>query len=135
MLALIGPTIAVDIGFDATYQPQQWPLTVPMPTIRGVRALVDTGAGECFIDDQLAIQLGLPAIDRRKVAGISGVKETVMYLAQLHIPTLGFTMYGEFGGVDLAAGGQPHRALIGRSFLQRCTLIYDGKTGDVTIRT
>jgi hypothetical protein len=42
-------------------------------------------------------------------------------------------MWGEFAGVQLAAGGQRHQALVGRTFLQRFTMAYDGRTGEVTI--
>jgi len=38
-----------------------------------------------------------------------------------------------FSGVHLAAGGQHHLALIGRTFLQNFTLIYEGRSGNVTI--
>jgi hypothetical protein len=58
-----------------------------------------------------------------------------MHLAQVRAPTLGFTIYGLFAGVHLKAGGQPHRALIGRTFLQNLTMVYEGKTGTVTIHS
>jgi len=56
-----------------------------------------------------------------------------MYLAQIHIPSLNFTLHGAFVGVDLAAGGQVHYALIGRTFLQHFTMIYEGTTGTVRL--
>ena len=56
-----------------------------------------------------------------------------VYLAQVHVPSLNFTMYGAFAGVELAAGGQVHGALIGRTFLQHFTMIYEGRTGTVTL--
>ena len=56
-----------------------------------------------------------------------------MHLAQVRIPSLGFTIYGAFAGVHLAAGGQPHKALIGRTFLRAFTMVYKGGTGTVTI--
>ena len=46
---------------------------------------------------------------------------------------LNFTIYGMFAGVHLVAGGQIHRALIGRTFLQHYTMVYEGRTGTVTI--
>ena len=42
-------------------------------------------------------------------------------------------MNGAFCGVDLKAGGQIHSALIGRTFLRHFKMIYEGKTGTVTI--
>jgi predicted aspartyl protease len=97
--------------------------------------LVDTGATESCIDNLLASQLNLPIIDRRPISGVGGKQTVNMYLAQVHIPSLGFTIHGSFAGVDLKAGGQTHLALIGRTFLQSFTMIYEGKTGTVTIRS
>ena len=56
-----------------------------------------------------------------------------MHLAQIYVPALDFTMYGVFAGVHLTAGGQPHYALMGRTFLQEFTLVYEGRTGTVTL--
>lgn len=126
-----GPSLLVDIGFDGQYKPTVG--SVPKAAVTGIWALVDTGATECCIDGILATQLGLPVIDRRPVAGVGGLKEVDMHLAQIHVPSLGFTMYGAFAAVDLAAGGQTHRALIGRTFLSHFTMIYTGASGDVEL--
>ena len=56
-----------------------------------------------------------------------------MHLAQIHVPSLNFTIYGAFAGVHLKTGGQIHQALIGRTFLQNFTMVYEGLTGTVTI--
>ena len=56
-----------------------------------------------------------------------------MLLAQIYVPDLDFTVYGRFRGVRLSDGGQPHSALIGRTFLRHFTMFYDGRTGAVTI--
>jgi hypothetical protein len=125
-----GPTLIVNIGFDPDYKSGGAP---PKPGMTGLEALVDTGASECCVDDWLATQLKLPVVDRRPVSGISGQKEVNMYLAQVHVPALQFTMYGSFAGVNLLAGGQIHKALIGRSFLQYFTMTYEGRTGSVTL--
>jgi ABC-type uncharacterized transport system permease subunit len=96
-------------------------------------ALVDTGASESCIDSLLAATLKLPIVDRRPVSGVHGSKEVNVYLAQIHVPSLNFTIYGAFAGVELKAGGQIHNALVGRTFLRNFKMIYDGKSGDVTI--
>lgn len=132
LLTRFGPSILVDIGFDAAFKVQT-PPALPVPGIKGLHALVDTGAGECCIDNLLASQLKLPIVDRRPVSGAHGSHLTNMYLAQIHIPSLMSTIYGMFAGVDLLAGGQVHYALIGRTFLQNFTMVYEGKTGTVTI--
>jgi len=133
LLVSVGPTLLVDIGFDSKFDPAATPLKTPSASIQGVHALVDTGASESCIDRDLADQLKLPIIDRRKIAGVGGAHEVNMYLAQIHVPSLTFTLYGAFAGVGLADGGQPHKALIGRTFLMRFTMIYTGSTGDVEL--
>jgi predicted aspartyl protease len=127
-----GPTLLVDIGFDANYifSPSAPP---PVPGMTGLHALVDTGATECCIDSLLGAQLNLPIIDKRVIAGAHGAKEVNVHLAQVFVPSLNFTIYGAFAGVDLRAGGQFHSALMGRTFLKHFKMIYEGSTGSVEL--
>jgi hypothetical protein len=122
----------VHIGFDPTYDPQN-PVGLPKLPGNQMAALVDTGAIESCIDTALAMSLNLPVIDRRLISGVHGAREVNVHLAHVHVPTLNFTIYGPFAAVDLQAGGQPHHALIGRTFLQNFTMVYEGRTGTVTI--
>jgi predicted aspartyl protease len=133
LLAYYGPTIIVDIGFDPAHKADVAVTPPPVPGLKGIHALVDTGATESCIDSLLAAQLNLPVIDKRTVAGVHGAHPVNVYLAQVHVPSLKFTISGRFAGVDLVAGGQPHKALIGRTFLRQFTMIYEGRTGTVTI--
>ena len=130
LLVRFGPTVSVDIGFDP-----EWKLggSHPRPGIAGVHALVDTGATESCIDNLLAADLNLPIVDRKSVAGISGANTFNVYMAQVHVPAIPFTIYGMFTGVDLKKGGQVHSALLGRTFLQRFEMTYNGMTGAVQI--
>lgn len=131
LLSFWGPQILVDIGFDPHFSVEQG--MAPVPGKKQLPALVDTGAGESCIDSLLAAQLNLPVVDRRMIAGAHGAKEVNMHLAQVHIPTLKYTIYGEFAAVDLRIGGQSIDALLGRTFLRNFKMIYDGTTGDVEI--
>ena len=79
------------------------------------------------------MELGLPIVDRQRVAGAQGASEVNRHLAQIYVPELDWVVYGAFAGVHLTAGGQPHVALIGRTFLENFTLTYEGPTGRVTI--
>ena len=126
-----GPTLFVDIGFDPQYKSG----AVPKLAANQLWALVDTGASESCVDASLAKQLALPVVDRRPVSGISGKHEVDVCLAHIHIPLLGFTIYGAFASVNLLAGGQRHSALIGRTFLQHFVMVYEGYTGTVTLST
>ena len=130
LLITYGPTLAVNIGFDPAFVVGSG---IPNPTVSGMKALVDTGASESCIDSLLAAQLQLPIVDRRMVSGAHGKQEVNMHLAQVHVPALNWTILGAFAGVHLTAGGQPHHALIGRTFLQHHTMVYVGATGSVTL--
>ena len=132
LLISIGPTLKVDIGFDPSYDGRN-PRRPPDLAMRNVWALIDTGATDCCIDSDLAMQLQLPIIDQRTYSGISGPMNVNMHLAQIHTPNLSFTLYGSFAGVNLSGGGQRHAVLIGRSYLQHFTLTYHGPDGAVDL--
>ena len=129
LLVQLGPTLLVDIGFETVPQPD----VVPNLAVKKVRALVDTGATDSCIDSALAMRLALPIIDQRLCSGIGGATRVNMHLAQIYIPSLTHTLFGSFAGVELAAGGQWHQALLGRTFLRPFTMRYDGPTGMVVI--
>jgi predicted aspartyl protease len=133
LLGFYGPTLLVNIGFDPSFVPTQ--TAAPAAAITGVWALVDTGASESCIDDQLAVKLGLPVVDQKPISGTVGSHSVNIYLAQVHVTTLSKTIYGPFAGVHLVAGGQRHSALIGRTFLRHLKMTYDGLTGNVTIES
>ena len=127
----IGPTLEVQIGYDSTYRLD----ADRAPYISADRhpVLVDTGSAPRCIDSVLATRLNLPAVGHQSIAGVGGVYRADMYLAQICIPELEWVIHGQFAGVHLAAGGQPHRALLGRHFLRRFRLVYDGPSGSVTL--
>lgn len=129
LLATWGPTLFVEIGFDPNYKPG----LVPALAATKVEALVDTGAIECCIDSILATQLKLPVVDKTSISGAGGAHEVNVYLAHIHIRPLNITIFGRFAGVHLIAGGQTHKALIGRSFLRHFRMSYDGRTGTVVL--
>jgi len=132
LLVQIGPTMSVDVGFDPTWKVGN--ATGPVPGITNINALVDTGAIESCIDALLATNLGLPLVDRMQVSGAHGAHPVNGYVAQIHLlPPLNFTIYGRFAGVHLAAGGQAHQVLLGRTLLRHFTLFYDGTTGNVLL--
>ena len=106
LLQTAGPTLRVDVGFDQRFTAN--PANPPNLGLRGVAALIDTGASESCIDSSLAIQLNLPIIDRRTFSGAHGASELNIYLAHVWIPSLKFLQSGAFAGVHLISGGQPH---------------------------
>ena len=128
-LLQIGPSLFVNIGFDPTYKPGK----TPIAGVSNVEALIDAGAKISCIDEPLAIQLGLPAVNKRRLGGIGGIHIATMYMAQVQLSGLPFTIWGNFAGVQLAATGSNYKALIGRAFLQYFTMLYEGQTGTVIL--
>ena len=126
-----GPTLDVQIGFAPDYQPG--PGRRPQLPPELLPALVDTGAQETALDAELAASLNLPVVERRQIAGAGGLFETTLYMAQIYIPELDFTIIGPFDSAKLAAGGQPYHAIIGRTFLRHFNMNYNGRTGAVII--
>jgi hypothetical protein len=133
LMAWLGPMIEVEIGLDPTYDPTR-PQKTPKLEATGVWALIDTGAAMSYIDVNLAKNLHLPEIDKETVAPVlGGPQEIVTYLGQLHIPSLAFTVNGQFGGLELIRSQFSAAAILGREFLMTCRLTYDGPTGKVTL--
>ena len=132
LLAEVGPTVPVQIGFDLGFDQSTNPAPDIPPDL--FPALVDTGASANSIDADLAARLGLPVIDLdTEVSGSAGRHLADVYLARIHIPGLDRTISGRFTGIKLASGGQLHSAIIGRSFLKDFVLSYDGRTGEVSV--
>jgi predicted aspartyl protease len=137
-LALLGPTVFVDVGFDPALFGQALPApatsTPPLVAIPAVQvpALIDTGAQQSCIDEVLAQQQHLPLIDQQTLSGVSGATIFNVYLAHIVIPGL-VTQFGRFTGVHLQTGGQVHRVLIGRTLLKGTLMVYDGRSGSVKL--
>jgi hypothetical protein len=132
-LALHGPHIPINIGLDQGYD-EALPERVPQLQAKGLPALIDTGAVTNYIDETLAKQLGLPEINKQTVVPAhGGPKEIKSYLGQIYIPAAAYTIFGEFGGLDLVASGHQCYAVLGREFLMGFRMDYDGRTGIVTL--
>lgn len=97
-------------------------------------ALIDTGAFMSCIDEEVAKNLGLSAIDVVNMTSASHESTEVnIYPARIEIvagQTLKFDM-ARVLGVNLKK--QQLIALIGRDILSRCTLFYNGVTGQITL--
>lgn len=127
LLREIGPTTFVEVAYDPVFTSSSGQFQ------RLVGALIDTGASDSCIDVDLAEALQLPLIDRQEAFGIGGRETFNVYLVHVRIAELGLIQPGAFMGVRLQAGGQLHRALLGRTFLQDRILVYDGRDGSVRL--
>lgn len=127
LLQIHGPTADVTVGWIIENEEDD------VPDVESAKALIDTGASESCIDENLAIKLQLPIVDVISIAGAGGPQDHNVYAAEVNIPALSFKQFGRFAGVHLSAGGQSHQVLLGRTFLQPMIMVYDGRRGHVTI--
>jgi len=129
LLARLGPTVLVDIGLKAR-PTSGGPPDLPL---KRVRALIDTGAGGDCIDDDLARSLGLPITDEGEISGVGGRHQAYIYTARIWVPQLDRLLFQPFTGVKLKQGEQWHQVILGRGFLRRYKLTYDGGSGQVEL--
>lgn len=104
------------------------------PTSEQGFALIDTGAHISCIDEEVAQRLGLSAVDVVKITSASHEStEANVYPARIELVAgqiLGFDM-SRVIGVTLKKQGLI--VLVGRDILSRCTLFYNGPTGQITL--
>lgn len=121
------------------------PVTVGVPRARRIASvaaneineilcngLVDTGATRSCLDLMLIQGLELPVVGREHVAGVHGIQESNLYMAEITVPPLDLRLRGRFIGLPLETSGLP-RVLLGRDVLTRLQMVYDGRTGSLTL--
>ncbi len=128
ILRVVGPSIPVRVGPAPVASVSGGPLSAPPEKV--VQALIDTGANASCIDNALANELRLPIIDRVSVSGVAGNNEHNVYLGVVVIPELITYLKGRFIGVDLVS---QHPIIVGRDFLEKSVMIYNGPTGQITL--
>ncbi len=129
LLVRLGPTLLVDIGL----KPRNLQGGDPDLPVKRVRALIDTGAGCECIDDELARSLNLPITDEGEISGVGGKHHGYVYTARVWAPGLDRLLFQPFTGVKLRQGESWHRLILGRTFLRRYALSYNGATGEVEL--
>ena len=130
LLAQLGPTFLVDVGARNRARDGG----PPDLEHKGVRALIDTGAGAHAIDETFALEIGLRRSDEGTLSGVMGEASVNIYTARLYVPGFDLLLFEPFYGVKLKEGGQWHRIVLGRPFLRGYTMTYEGRTGQVVIR-
>lgn len=128
-----GPCVQVSLGIAQTFAAQLAEQGIALPAPVTGYALIDTGASNTCVDEDIAQQLGLPVVDVVHIASAShALSEQNVY--PLNIEFVGFPATVDAPhaiGAPLASQGLV--ALIGRDLLQRFTLFYNGLTGQITL--
>ncbi len=128
-----GPIVQVVAGLAQTFADQLLQHGVSLPQPVSGNALIDTGASTTCIDEKIARQMKLPAIDVVSMASAShAATQQNVYPVQMQI--VGSPIRVEIPraiGANLQSQGII--ALIGRDYLRHCTLHYNGVTGEITL--
>jgi gag-polyprotein putative aspartyl protease len=109
-------------------QQQQPSPTPPLPPVVG-RALIDTGATFTAIDRAAAAQLQLVPVDTIQSGTAGGQQICPRYPARLLFPGLPIPPIDLPRAVGVDLSGQGFVVLLGRDFLARCVLTYNGPFG------
>jgi predicted aspartyl protease len=110
-------------------------IAVGLPVVAPVTgmALIDTGASTTCIDDAAAQSLGLPIVDVATMSSASHASSQAN-IYPISIEILGLPIIINVpSAMGAALAPQGLLLLIGRDFLRRCTLFYNGVTGEFTI--
>jgi predicted aspartyl protease len=102
-------------------------LTIASPDgpSQGATGIVDTGASVICLDRRIPVHLGLRSTNRKLMQMADGTTvQATAYAARLIIPALGFDDEAEVFGVPMHSPSS--RVLIGRSFLRRYIVNYNG---------
>ncbi|MBI2823099.1 MAG: retropepsin-like domain-containing protein [Planctomycetia bacterium] len=129
-----GPTLQASLGLSQSFAAPLLERGEAVPAPISGFALLDTGASNTCIDDAAAKKLGLPVIDVAKLTSASH-SDTPVNVYPAHIELLAGANIAF--DVDRAMGAaldcQGLLVLIGRDFLQSCTLFYNGPAGQITL--
>ena len=136
-LAVNGPTFPVSVSVTAAYSAllQRAHRQVP-PPVAGL-ALIDTGSGLCYIDQNVLQSLGVPPYSFQPTKGATGNALTLTYPASLSFPNTGIPAITFWDFVALPSLFQEHGyiAIIGRNVLSSWVVIYNGPGGSMTVAT
>lgn len=132
LLVRFGPSLKVDVGFDPNFVAGFG--GPPTPGLKGLDALIDTGAQESYVDRALVAELGLPLINRDTVGSALGSAVVDIHMAQVRVVALDMLIFGQFAAVNLRENDIAFDVLLGRAFLENYIFTYEGPTGRATIR-
>ncbi len=120
---VIDTSFIVPLELEKRFQEEKKELPQPI----GARALIDTGASNCIIQQDIPKKLGLAPIDAVKITTPSTKEHTCYrYFLRMILPGHGLMYDGVFTAAPLE--GQNIQCLIGRDMLKDGILIYIGNT-------
>ena len=133
-----GPIIAVEIGVPAALEAWCHSQSIPTPGVVYGFALIDTGAAVSAVHEGVLTELGIAPIDSVPVSTPSGDSDMFVYPARVSFPGLDVTPHAlsTFAGCQLdwmTPDGKNVVMLLGRDVLAEFLMVYNGKTGAITV--
>ena len=103
------------------------------PTQPPLRALIDTGAVYCFIDEAIADSLSLIPRGSAPVQGFGGSKRAPVFGGVIYVPDADYYWPDQIRGFCLPQDHKDFQVILGRRFLRNFKLEYNGMTGKCTL--
>ena len=128
---LINDGILLDVGIGRRPTPRE-----PKPPLVAQKALIDTGAQDCYVDDDLARKLQLDLRGSTPVGRIHdvlGPQQVWIYSTLIVIDRFGISLHEPCAGYKIRQMGGNFGVILGRHFLWRMRMFYDGPSGSVTM--
>lgn len=134
-----GPVLEVAVSVTDEHRKALAKHGEPEPNVVTGLALIDTGASVTCIDDSVAIDAGLPVVDKGRISSATDTPEASVYAGRIVL-----VQKGQIMGVDTAqvearrAFGVNIRnqgiiTLIGRDVLSQAILFYSGPEARYTL--
>ena len=128
-LQLDGPRIAIEIGVPTVLAEFLARSGLPVPPPQRGFALVDTGASITAVDENVVASLGIQPIGQMKLSTPSQSRRAWLYAARLTCFTAAVPVLEVLDIVGCTLQPQGFIALLGRNFLRKVVLVYDGPGG------
>ena len=131
-LQIEGPVVEVQFLISKELEAKLRAEGKPIPQPLRVRALIDTGASNCAVQEDIPQKLGLQPIDKIPVSTPSGNALCYRYFMRMLIPAHNIIYEGIFTAVS-GLIVQNIQCLIGRDLLSFSEFIYHGKQKSFTL--
>jgi predicted aspartyl protease len=128
-----GPKIKVEIGPTAAQLEWAKANGVELPQPLTVMALIDTGASVTVINPEVAVSCGLLQTGEVAISSTGMIAKRREYVGALRFPDFNLGRRDPVRLITLPLPGQDVACLIGRDVLENWRLVYDGRTGKVTL--
>jgi len=132
-LQLDGPRIAIEIGVPTVLAKFLVRSGLPVPAARRGFALIDTGASITAVDEEVVASLGIQPIGQMKLSTPSQSRPAWLYAARLTCSAVAVPVVEILDIVGCTLQPQGFIALLGRNFLRKVVLVYDGPGGFFTL--